>query len=250
MTPIQYIHTSATHNTQAAEAFLPLLFAEIGVPQSVVDIGCGTGTWLSICQEKGVKRVLGIDGSNVDVTQLHIDPLNFRAMNLTQPVGLDETFELAICLEVAEHLPETSADVLVDSLCGLSDTLLFSAALPQQGGQNHINEQDFDYWREKFNHRGYIWKDVFRSAIWNDSRIDSWYRQNMFLIVKSGESPVVQEPIPAYYHPEFYLDKALRYEKTLRSNQRIVNGNISILSALKILAKSVVYSFNKLVGKN
>lgn len=245
-TPIQYVHTSATHNTRAAEAFLPILFGEIGVPQSVVDIGCGTGTWLSVFKTKGASKVLGVDGSNVDVAQLHIDLIEFRALDLTQPIRLGEKFDLAVCLEVAEHLPEASSDTLVDTLCHLSNTILFSAALPQQGGQNHINEQPFDYWREKFNQKGYVWKDVFRAVIWNDSRIDSWYRQNMFLIEKVGESPVSQGPIDIYYHPEFYQYKAHHHARTANAVDKIVQGRIPVLSALKILYRAGVFSLRKL----
>lgn len=246
-TPIvHYIHTPTTHNTRAAEAFLPILFGEIGVPQSVVDVGCGTGTWLSVFKAKGVSKILGVDGSNVDLAQLHIDPSEFRALDLTQPVCLAEKFDLAVCLEVAEHLPEVSSDTLVDSLCRFSDTILFSAALPQQGGQNHINEQSFDYWREKFNRRGYLWKDVFRTTIWNDPRIDSWYRQNMFLIEKVGESPVSQEPIDVYYHPESYYYQAYHHARTASSNEKIVQGRIPVLSALKILFRSVMFSLSTL----
>lgn len=240
---IKYVHTSATHNTRAAEAFLPILFDRIGLPQSVVDVGCGTGTWLSVFKKLGAGKVLGIDGDNLNLEQLHIDRSEFKVANLTRPVELNERFELAVCLEVAEHLPETDSDTLIDSLCALSDTILFSAALPQQGGQNHLNEQFFDYWREKFNQRGYLFKDAFRSLIWNDDRIDSWYRQNMFLVEKEGDGPQSQEPINVYYHPEIFTYQASKYQTTLSGKDKLANGEIRILSALKIVAKSLVYRF-------
>ncbi|MPR33423.1 class I SAM-dependent methyltransferase [Salmonirosea aquatica] len=245
---IIYIHTPATHNTRAAKAFLPILFEEIKLPQSVVDVGCGTGTWLSVFKEMGIKRVLGIDGNNVDLAQLHIDRNEFKAVNLTQPVKLNERFDLAVCLEVAEHLPEASAEVLVSTLCDLSDQILFSAALPDQGGQNHLNEQFIDYWVNKFNQRGYICRDLFRAKIWNDSQIDCWYRQNMFFFERIQENPIVQEKINAYYHPEIYAFKHSQYSKTLGAKQKLINGEISVLSSLKILVKSIFFNLKKLVN--
>lgn len=241
--PIQYVHNTTTHNTIAAEAFLPILFEKIGLPRSVVDVGCGTGTWLSVFKKLGVQKILGIDGDNVNLTQLHIDRNEFKAANLVQPLALDERFGLAVCLEVAEHLPAEAADTLVDSLCGLSDTILFSAALPKQGGQNHVNEQYPDYWREKFNARGYLFEDAFRSLIWQDERIDSWYRQNMFLVEKAQDDPVAQAPVDTYYHPEIYAYKAQKHESAEAATHRLADGNIKVLSACKILLKSILRSF-------
>ena len=245
---INYIHTQNTHNTRAAEAFVPLLFEEVGRPGSVIDVGCGTGTWLSVFKNQGVKTVLGIDGSNVDLSQLHIDRSEFAAYDLSEPIRLDRRFELAICLEVAEHLPEASSDVLIDTLCELSDKILFSAAMPNQGGQNHLNEQFFDYWKNKFNQKGYLARDLFRPKIWNDSRIDGWYRQNMFFLEKVQESPITQESINAYYHPELYNYKHSQLSKALQAKQKLANGEIAILSALKILYKSVVFTLRKILG--
>lgn len=246
---INYIHTQNTHNTRAAEAFAPLFIKEVGLPGSVVDVGCGTGTWLSVFKEQGVKTVFGIDGNNVDLNQLHIDRSEFAAYDLTEPIRLDKRFELAICLEVAEHLPEVSADALVSTLCDLSDKILFSAAMPYQGGQNHLNEQFFDYWKIKFNQKGYLSRDLFRPKIWNDSRIDCWYRQNMFFLEKVQENPVTQEKINAYYHPDIYAYKHSLYSKALHAKQTVANGEIPVLSALKILFKSVVFNIQKVLGK-
>ena len=248
-TKINYIHTQNTHNTQAAEAFLPILFKEVGRPDSVVDVGCGIGTWLSVFKEQGVNIVLGIDGSNVDLNQLHIDRSEFAAYDLSEPISLDRRFELAVCLEVAEHLPEASADVLVTTLCDLSDKILFSAAMPSQGGQNHLNEQFFDYWKTKFNQKGYIGKDLFRAKIWNESQIDPWYRQNMFFLERVQQVPITQEKINAYYHPEIYANKHSLYSKSVTAKQKLANGEISILSALKILYKSIVFNSQKMLGK-
>ena len=240
---IQYVHSPATHNTRAAKAFLPILIREIGMPKSVVDVGCGTGTWLSVFKSSGVEKILGIDGSNVELDQLHIDISEFKVANLTLPLKVNEYFELALCLEVAEHLPETASEVLIDSLCRLSDTILFSAALPQQGGQNHINEQFCDYWQKKFNRRGYLFNDVFRSLVWENDCIDSWYRQNMFLVKRVEATSISQNPVNSYYHPEIFNYKSASYQKALNAKIRLTNGEIGIPSAFKILLKAIANSF-------
>ncbi|HKM40321.1 MAG TPA: methyltransferase domain-containing protein, partial [Patescibacteria group bacterium] len=202
-----YKHDEKLHNKKAATAFLPILFKHI-IPKSVIDIGCGLGTWLKVLEENGIKDIIGVDGNHIDKSKLQIDEKNFILHDLNTPFSINRKFDLVINLEVAEHLSEQSADILIETLTNLSNTILFSAALPFQGGQNHINEQPFSYWIKKFNKKGFIVKDVFRNEIWNNKEIEWWYKQNIFLIKKSEEK---QELINDYYHPESYFDKARIY---------------------------------------
>src|SRR5262249_16044265 len=150
-------------------------------PKSVVDVGCGIGTFLNVFLENGVNDVLGIDGAWVDRGQLYIDEKYFVEADLEQPLKPGRKFDLAICLEVAEHLRPESADAFVEWLCSLSDTIVFSAAIPGQGGDNHLNEQPFEYWQNKFAVHDFHFYDVFRNRYWQNDEIDCWYRQNMFL---------------------------------------------------------------------
>jgi len=147
-------------------------------PKRVVDVGCGDGTWLSVFREQGVIDVLGIDGDYVEPENLQIPVHQFMTWNLTQPVLLNQTFDLAVSLEVAEHLPEESAFGFVDTLVRLSDVVLFSAAIPHQGGTNHINEQWPDYWIALFEAQGYIAIDILRGRIWDNAEVQPWYAQN------------------------------------------------------------------------
>jgi hypothetical protein len=84
-------------------------------------------------------------------------------------------------LEVAEHLPASAANGFVDTLTRLAPVVLFSAAIPHQLGDGHINEQWQGYWIEKFAARGFRAVDCLRPTIWNDRRIEYWYRQNIFM---------------------------------------------------------------------
>ena len=205
----RYKHSEDVHNTKAACEIVPYLMERFS-PRSVIDIGCGLGTWLSVFQSFGVSKVLGLDGNYTDRTLLKIDPNDFLAVDLEYPFTIQEKFDLAICLEVAEHLSEGSANTFVDSLIMLSDIICFSAAIPGQGGQNHVNEQWLHYWSTKFEKHGYGLVDEIRHLFWNNPNIEWWYRQNMCLFIKK-DSPTVDNTnisftFPkSYIHPELYL---------------------------------------------
>jgi SAM-dependent methyltransferase len=154
---------------------------------SVIDVGCGTGQWLREFKERGVGRVRGLDGRWVPSELLKIDESEFSATDLSGPIELRETFDLAISLEVAEHLPESSAEGFVDFLTRVAPVVLFSAATPLQGGTEHVNEQWPAYWSSKFTTRGYVTVDVLRWKIWADTRISWWYRQNLLIFVHADK---------------------------------------------------------------
>lgn len=137
------------------------------------------GAWLSVFRQLGVENTLGVDGNWVDKDKLYIDKKFFLEKNLTEPLSLNRKFDLAMSLEVAEHLPESAADTFVETLTKLSDNIVFSAAIPNQGGQNHINEQWHTYWIEKFEARGFYCNDIIRPVIWNNPNVEYWYAQNM-----------------------------------------------------------------------
>jgi len=153
-------------------------------PSSAVDVGCGEGAWLRVCTELGIDDVLGLDGPWVRPERLQIRATDFLSTDLSIPIQLDRTFDLAICLEVAEHLVAEHADTLVDSICTLAPAVLFSAAVPGQGGVHHVNEQWPDYWLSKFEARGYDCFDVVRPMIWSNALVEWWYCQNVFLLLK------------------------------------------------------------------
>jgi len=166
------------------------LVAAIFAPKSVVDFGCGRGTWLKAFKEIGATELVGFDGEWNSQENMIEGSIAFNACDLNKGVRVDRDgkFELAISLEVAEHLEPSSAETVVRSLVGLSDVVLFSAAYPGQGGTNHKNEQLHSYWAKLFAAHNYAPFDVFRPVVWGDPRVEPWYRRNAFLYVRSDSA--------------------------------------------------------------
>lgn len=233
-----YNHSELIHNFSAAREVLPFL-ATIIQFNSVVDFGCGLGTWLAVAKEIGVEKIVGVDGSYIDFTLLKIPRETFVEYDLRKEISLKEKFDLAICLEVAEHLPEDSADLLLKNISRHSDIVLFSAAIPGQGGQKHINEQWSEYWEEKFSSYGYLPYDILRREFWNNSKVEWWYRQNMVIYAKPGILPFHPSSAINLIHPELLLKK----EQTIRSlRQELRNWKSSpgIIRAAKLLFKAIL----------
>ncbi|QDU33859.1 hypothetical protein KS4_19180 [Poriferisphaera corsica] len=168
----------------ASEVMMPAVLDFLPTINSVVDFGCGSGIWLSTIKRLGVHDVLGLDGDWVKDESLEIDAEQFRRVDLDQKITLDERYDLAISLEVGEHIKPGSAKDFVESLVMASDFVLFSAAIPGQGGRMHVNEQWPRYWAEIFAQWDYVPIDFLRPMFWHDDQIPYWYRQNMLLYVK------------------------------------------------------------------
>jgi SAM-dependent methyltransferase len=179
----QFFADHAIEGRRSAEAVVPLVL-ELVEPRSVVDLGCGAGVWLAAFARHGVDDILGVDGDWVPDDVLEIPREHFVSSRLDQPLRLDRRFDLAVSLEVAEHLPESAARQFVETVVGLAPCVLFSAAVPQQGGRQHLNEQWPDYWAALFGEHGYVVVDAIRPVVWSNPRVTYWYRQNTLLYVR------------------------------------------------------------------
>ena len=195
----------------SARAVLSMLFQYLK-PASIVDVGCGLGAWLKAAKELGVDDVLGIDGDYVDRDTLVIPKASFQPSDLCLPFALDRRFDLAISAEVAEHLPYGRSETFVRDLTALSDVVLFSAALPYQGGTNHINEQWLEFWAILFQRQGYVPIDVLRRQFWSEQTVEFWYSQNLVVFCTAeaaaehfpNESLASGQPL-SYPHPLTFL---------------------------------------------
>jgi SAM-dependent methyltransferase len=197
----------------SARRILPLLL-DLVPARSIVDAGCGDGSWLAAARDCGVNDILGLDGPWIDASLLRIPADRFRRVQLDRPLALDRRFDLAMSLEVAEHLPSPCAAGFVGELVRLAPVVLFSAAIPGQGGPHHVNEQWPEYWAALFGVHGYRAIDALRWRVWGDPEITYWYKQNMLLFAAPAalaaypalaDAAAVSTGAPlALVHPEVY----------------------------------------------
>jgi hypothetical protein len=178
-------------------------------PRSVVDVGASGGLFIKEFLDRGIEDVMGIDGPWIPDELVCIPKNKFVRRDFNSPLGLDRKFDMAICLEVLEHLNKDPAISILNEIAGISDVILFSAAIPGQGGTHHVNEQWPSFWAEKLEMLGFKVIDI-RPYLWNDNNILPWYRQNIILYAREPfyeqiktrlERYTLKEPINLI-HPE------------------------------------------------
>ena len=229
---------------RSAEVVAPLVLDLLPV-RSVVDVGCGVGAWLAAFQKLGVDDIWGVDGEYVDANMLQIPRPRFQAADLSKSFVLDRSFDLAMSLEVAEHLPSDCAAQFVATLTRLAPVVLFSAAIPFQGGNHHVNEQWPDYWAALFKARDYLTIDCLRKRVWENEAVEWWYAQNTLLFVRAdalarhsslqAELARTDPPQLRLVHPrQFLYSEALhRYELTGAQHPGLRSASRTLLTSLK-----------------
>lgn len=181
---------------RSAAAVLPLVFDTLGTPSYMLDVGCGEGWWCAAAENLGV-TTLGADKHLADLE----GHLKWDAESGLPLPGGETRWPLALCLETAEHLTPAAGDHLVAELCRVADGIVWSAAIPGQGGDGHINEQWPDYWSKRFNHHGFMLTDYWRLELWDHPDVEPWYAQNILHAMRHGASLGIREPPLALVHP-------------------------------------------------
>lgn len=191
-------------------------FSNIINPKTVADVGCGRGTWLKAFKEHGATHCVGFDGPWNSQSKMLDQGIKFVCSDLNESLSKHgESFDLALSLEVAEHLEETSAVHFINGLTSLSKVIIFGAAYSGQGGTEHINEQPHTYWAKLLGNFGYRPYDIFRPQFWGNEQIEPWYQQNTFLYVhessdanavllKLGHRPIENLAFMNCIHPWLY----------------------------------------------
>jgi SAM-dependent methyltransferase len=215
----------------SARELLPIIL-DLLQPHSMADIGCGCGDWLAVASELGVKDLLGVDGAWVQTSQLAIPQDRFVVHDLATPLKLERRFDVVVCLEVAEHLPSSAALGFIAGLCEASDKVVFSAAIPGQGGRHHVNEQWPEYWADIFGRFGYGCYDVIRSRIWNNPEIAWYYSQNCLIFARPELVPhlgAAQPPL-SLVHPALWSAQVSRLNSPGKLLERLPKAILSRLS--------------------
>ncbi len=187
----------------AAKAVVPIVCEIIGTPDSIVDLGGGTGAWSKAFKDFGVNKIRCIDHPSAAADGLLIEIDEFIAKDLACDKLSPICSDLAISVEVLEHLPEARSAALVDFLTSSAPIVLFSAAIPGQQGVHHVNEQFRWYWSELFLSRGFEERDCIRKGILFNENIPFWYRQNLTLFVDTRK--VNSIPIAHFLPNDFEL---------------------------------------------
>ena len=204
-------------NVRSAERILDILF-RCYRPRSLLDVGCGLGSWLKVALARGVKDVRGIEDRWLDPARLAVDPSLVERGELEQGFDCGRRFELAVSLEVAERLPESAAKGFVAALTRHAPAVLFSAAIPHQGGHHHANERFLSYWAALFARFGFRPLDLIRGEIWDDPTVLPGLRQSIVLFAyddliaaneglrRESAALAARRPL-SLVHPEVYLDR-------------------------------------------
>jgi SAM-dependent methyltransferase len=230
----------------SAREIIPIVL-ELIHPESVVDVGCGKGDWLCVFREFGIENILGIDGGWIDVKELRIPSDSFRSVDLRAPFDVEGQFDLVISLEVAEHIPGESADTFIASLCRLGPVVLFSAAIPKQGGTSHVNEQWQDYWARSFLAKGYVAIDCIRKRIWGNENVEWWYAQNIILYVRENhlesqpalknEYEINKDNQLSIIHPKHYLDKVKQASPKVVIHVALADAKVAMKKNIGLLLR-------------
>ena len=193
---------------QSSAAVVVPLLVERYEPQHVIDVGCGEGWWGYEFTKHGC-TVTGVDGSHiVGHCEVPMVAADLAKVGSLTPFAASGPFDMAVCLEVAEHLPPERAESFVDELCALAPVVVFSAAIPGQTGAGHVNCQWQTWWAAKFQDRCRLTSRDISRATWTDDAVEPWYRQNLFVAVvdgiTTGKSWFDYSPVIDVVHPRIW----------------------------------------------
>ncbi len=222
-----------TEKTYHSATRILTMLREYTSPKSLLDVGCGLGIWLKAALDLGITDVLGIEGPWIAGAKLSVSSELIKQADLERPVSLGRRFDVVVCSEVAEHLSSNAADGLIDTLVAHGDYVLFSAAIPLQGGCGHVNEHFLNYWIKNFARHDYAVLDVFRAEIWLDRSIHWWLQQNLVLFVRrrvAESNPAlrdelkVKRPVSIVHPATYYARLKVAQEAIKELKDKIDSG--------------------------
>jgi hypothetical protein len=181
------------------------IMQEVSPFRSIADFGCGIGGWLVAAKQLGVQHVQGIEGEWIKDTDTLVEKSEILICDFSESeINFKKSFDIAISIEVAEHLPADAADRFCDCLVNASELVMFSAAVPGQGGTGHLNEQKPRYWVDKFWERNYVPLEVVRPGISGDPAIFPWLKQNI-IVFSSYQQLCTRKNLKRFMMPREYF---------------------------------------------
>jgi len=233
----------------AAEVILPIVFAVVDV-DSIVDVGCGYGNWLAAARALGVTDLAGVEGPWAAAWRdrgVLATEFDLVLVDLEEPLRLPRSYDLVICIEVAEHLTPPRGASFVADLCAAGESVLLGAAIPGQRGPNHVHERWLSEWAQDFAAHGYVPIDCIRPQVWGDRTVWLHHRQNPVLFVpesRSAEARARARALPEpgraaldVVHPDLLL-------RALEEQQRVLTfrQHLRLLAQMPAAAaRSVLY---------
>lgn len=238
----EFFEELSAGSDRSARVVVPII-CDLVHPSSVLDVGCGRGMWLQQFRRRGVERILGCDGSYITEEALLISGSEFIAVDLENPLPAMASFDLALCLEVVEHLSPAAGKRLVQTLTSLAPAILFSAAVPDQGGTNHVNEQWPEYWAREFAASHFVVVDILRPLLRDNRSVAIHYRQNLLLFCSEtwkAEHPALESQVVSDYSLLSEWVHSYVHQNALRRRE---SGRHSAQSLAKAIARRLKLKF-------
>jgi len=156
-------------------------------PKSILDLGCGIGSYLEGALEGGCKDLYGIE-LNYDKAKKYITKnISFyiKSGDITKELNLKKKFDCVLSIEVAEHVEMSQVSFFINNIIRYAEKyILFTAAPPGQPGRGHINLKKKNFWIKYIEDKGVTYKDeIVQQCVkaWSDFNTPLYILQNLMV---------------------------------------------------------------------
>ena len=144
--------------------------------ESIIDIGCGTGYYT-----KRLNTFFDCDGYDGNPYTEELTEGVCKVLDFSKPITFDRDYEAVLCLEVAEHIPKEFESIFLNNIFKIKpEIIVMSWAIPNQGGDGHVNEQPNNYVIDVMNQNGYFYNE--RESLKMREVCKLWWLKNTLLI--------------------------------------------------------------------